>query len=50
MNNEDLKEIEDLLIPKEDLEKMNFAQLSLYIEELNKLKNDINNIKEKENG
>ena len=36
MNNEDFK-IEDLLIPSDDLKNMNFAQLSLYIEELNKL-------------
>ena len=50
MNSEDLKKIEDLLIPSDDLEKMNFAQLSLYIEELNKLEKDIDNIDEKENG
>ncbi len=45
MNNEEFK-IDDLLMEKEDLEKMNFAELSLYIEELNKLENDLKSIEE----
>ena len=49
MNNEDFK-IEDLLIPSDDLKNMNFAQLSLYIEELNKLENDIKSIEEEQDG